>query len=81
LLLENKPCIIKEKERDFMGMATKVKMLLAARDMTIADLADKLEPKTTRQNVTTKINRDNLSENDLHQIAKACNATFEGIFT
>ncbi len=63
-----------------MGMATKVKMLLAARDMTIADLAEKLEPKTTRQNVTTKINRDNLSENDLQQIAKACNASFEGIF-
>lgn len=62
-------------------MATKVKMLLAARDMTIADLADKLEPKTTRQNVTTKIKRDNLSENDLHQIAKACDASFEEIFT
>ena len=64
-----------------MGMATKVKMLLAARNMTIADLAEVLEPKTTRQNVTTKINRDNLSETDLQQIAKACNATFEGIFT
>jgi len=64
-----------------MGMSTKVKMLLAARDMTIADLADKLEPKTTRQNVATKIRRDNLSENDLQQIARACNATFEGIFT
>ena len=56
-------------------------MLLAARDMTIADLADRIEPKMTRQNVTTKIKRDNLSESDLHQIAKACNATFEGIFT
>ena len=64
-----------------MGMSTKVKMLLAARNMTIADLADKLEPKTTRQNVNTKLKRDNLSENDLHQIAKACNATYEGIFT
>lgn len=64
-----------------MSMATKVKMLLAARDMTIADLADKFEPKTTRQNVTTKLKRDNLSESDLHQIAKACNASFEGIFT
>ena len=64
-----------------MAMAIKVKMLLAARGMTIADLADKLVPKTTRQNVTTKIKRDNLTENDLHQIARACNATFEGIFT
>lgn len=64
-----------------MSMTTKVKMLLAARNMTIADLADKLEPKTTRQNVTAKLRRDNLSESDLQQIAKVCNATFEGIFT
>ncbi|MCD1259169.1 transcriptional regulator [Paenibacillus athensensis] len=64
-----------------MGMATKVKMLLAARGMTIADLANRLEPKTTNQNVAAKLRRDNLSEYDLHQIAKACNATFEGIFT
>jgi hypothetical protein len=33
------------KGRDDMGMVTKVKMLLAARNMTIADLAEKLEPK------------------------------------
>ncbi|XID93762.1 helix-turn-helix domain-containing protein [Paenibacillaceae bacterium WGS1546] len=64
-----------------MSMAVKVRMLLAAREMTIADLADRLELKTTRQNVTNKLNRNNLSENDLQQIAKACNATFEGIFT
>lgn len=64
-----------------MSMAVKVKMLLAARGMTIADLADRIEPKTTRQNVNTKLKRDNLSEHDLHQIAKACDATFEGIFT
>jgi len=62
-----------------MGMATKVKMLLAARDMNIKDLAEKLG--TTNQNVTAKLRRDNLSESDLNQIAKACNATFEGIFT
>lgn len=64
-----------------MSMAVKVRMLLAAREMTIADLADRLEPKTTRQNVTNKLNRDNLTENDLQQIAKACDAKFEGIFT
>lgn len=63
-----------------MGMATKVKMLLAARDMSIAELAKKVEPQTTRQNLATKIRRDNLSEHDLHQIAKACDATFEGLF-
>lgn len=62
-----------------MGMATKVKMLLVARDMNIKDLSKILG--TTNQNVTAKLRRDNLSESDLNQIAKACNATFEGIFT
>ena len=65
----------------FMGMAIKIKMLLASREMTIVDLAERLEPKTTRQNVDKKMKRDNLCEEDLHKIAKACNATFEGIFT
>ena len=49
LLLESNSYIINKKERDSMEMATKVKMLLAARNMTISDLADKIEPKTTRQ--------------------------------
>jgi len=62
-----------------MGMSTKVKMLLAARDMTIKDLAENIG--TSSQNMTAKLRRDNLSENDIQQIAKACNATFEGIFT
>jgi len=62
-----------------MGLATKVKMLLASRDMTANDLAVKLG--TTGQNVSAKIRRDNLSEKDLHEIAKACDATFEGSFT
>lgn len=34
------------------------KKTIAARDMTIADLAEILEPKTTRQNVTTKTSPD-----------------------
>lgn len=60
-----------------MGVATKVKMLLAAKDMSISDLAKKVEPQTSRQNLATKIRRDNLSERDLQQIAKACDATVE----
>ena len=64
-----------------MGIATKVRMLLAAREMTLDDLAEKMEPKTTRQNIGAKLRRDNLTEKDLHAIAKACNATFEGVFT
>lgn len=64
-----------------MDMSTKIKMLLAARDMTITDLAAKLEPPTTGQNLNGKFKRDNFSYNELAAIAKACNATYEGIFT
>lgn len=63
-----------------MGMAVKVKMLLAAKGMTIKDLAAKLEPPTTSQNMSAKLRRDNLSEKELVAIAKACDAEFEGCF-
>lgn len=64
-----------------MGLAIKVKMLLAAREMTLSDLAMKLEPRTSVQNLSQKLSRDNLTEDDLNRIAKACDATFEGCFT
>lgn len=63
-----------------MGMATKVKMLLAAKDMNVSQLAEKIEPKTTPQNLGRKLKRDNLTEKDLQAIAKACGVTFEGCF-
>lgn len=63
-----------------MGMAVKVKMLLAAKGMSLSELASKLEPKTTHQNLGSKLKRDNLTERDLQAIAKACGVTFEGNF-
>lgn len=63
-----------------MGMAIKVKMLLVAKGMKLADLAGRMEPKTTAQNIGQKIKRDNLTERDLQAIAKACGVTFEGNF-
>ena len=63
-----------------MGMSIKVKMLLAATEMTISDLAEKMVPKTTRQNIAAKLKRDNLTEKDLQAIAKACGVIFEGNF-
>ena len=63
-----------------MGMAVKVKMLLAVRGMTLKELCAKLEPPTSVQNISKKIKRDNLTERDLTAIAKACNATFKGGF-
>lgn len=63
-----------------MGMAVKVRMLLAARQMTLKDLGARMDPPTSAQNIGQKIKKDNLTENDLTAIAKACDATFEGIF-
>lgn len=63
-----------------MSMAVKVRMLLAAREMTLAALGEKMDPPTSAQNIGRKIRNDNLSEKDLTAIAQACDATFEGIF-
>lgn len=63
-----------------MGMAIKVRMLMAAREMTLKQLGDRMDPPTSAQNIGRKIKNDNLTEKDLSAIAAACNATFEGIF-
>lgn len=61
-----------------MSMAKTVKILLLERDMTITDLAGKLGK--TVQNMSAKLRRDNLSENELRDIAKACSSTYVGSF-
>lgn len=63
-----------------MGMAVKVKMLMAARGMKLKALGAKMDPPTSAQNIGQKIRNDNLTERDLCAIAQACGATFEGIF-
>ena len=63
-----------------MGMAIKVRMPLAARGMTLRDLGERMDPPTSAQNIGRKIKNDNLTENDLSAIARACGATYEGIF-
>ena len=63
-----------------MGMAVKVRMLLAARGMTLKELGARMDPPTSAQNIGQKIKKDNLPENDLSAIARACGATYEGIF-
>lgn len=64
-----------------MGMAVKIKMLLVLRGMSIEDLVKKIDPPRSKQNMWAKLQRDNFSEKDLQAIAKACDATFEGVFT
>jgi transcriptional regulator with XRE-family HTH domain len=62
-----------------MSMAKLVKTLLLERDMTMTDMAEQLG--TSVQNISAKLRRDNLSEKELQDIAKVCNATFTGSFT
>lgn len=61
-----------------MSMAKLVKFLLIERNMTLTDLAHKMSKSP--QNMSAKLRRDNLSENELQEIAEACNATFAGSF-
>jgi len=63
-----------------LAIAIKIKMLLAAREMTLQDLANKITPKTSAQNISQKLKRDNFSEKELQAIAAACGATFEANF-
>ena len=46
-----------------------IKMILGYRDLSITDLADKLN--TSRPNVSQKLKRDNFTEKEMKQIADA----------
>ena len=61
-----------------MAMAKVIRILLLERDMTMTDLANRLGK--TVQNLSAKLRRDNLSESELLDIAKARDATFCGSF-
>lgn len=55
-----------------MGMSKKIKILLAFRDMTMADLAKAMH--ISRSNISARFKRDNWSENDLQEIAEILNS-------
>ena len=61
-----------------MGMAVKIRMLLAYRNMGVGDLAEKLN--VSASNLSQKLGRDNFRESELREIAKICGAEFEGSF-
>ena len=61
-----------------MGMAKVVNLLLIERGMKKTELAARLG--TTISNISSKLRRDNLSEKELHDIARACDAAFVGSF-
>lgn len=62
-----------------MSMTLKIKMILLERNMTIKQLSEKLGYKGN--NLYNKLDRDNLSEKELHAIANALNCNYDGIFT
>lgn len=62
-----------------LSVSEKIKIILGRRNMTISDLAKKLD--TSRQNLTNKFARNNFGEKELYQIAEAMDCKFEILFT
>lgn len=61
-----------------MAMAEKIKIALIKRNMTLKELASRLN--YTSQNLSGKFRRDNFSEKELAEIANALDCHFEGRF-
>ena len=59
-----------------ISMGEKIKIVLKRRNITITELAERIG--TSRQNLTNKFTRDNFSEKEIRQIAKALDCSFEG---
>lgn len=52
-----------------MDIAKEIKKIIIDEDMTLSSLADKLD--TSQQNLSAKLKRNNLSINEMKDIAKA----------
>lgn len=59
-------------------MTEKIKILLLKENVTIKELAEKLN--TTPQNITNKFKRDNFSEKELLAIAEVLNVKYVANF-
>ena len=62
-----------------LSASEKIKIILGRRNMTVSDLAKKLN--TSRQNLTNKFSRSNFSEKELRQIAEAMDCSVDVLFT
>ena len=62
-----------------LSVSEKIKIILGRRNMTVSDLAKKLN--TSRQNLTNKFSRSNVSEKELRQIAEAMDCSVDVLFT
>lgn len=61
-----------------MNISQKIKMALTYKNMSLRKLADELN--TTPQNLSQKLKRNSLNENEINEIAKILNATYENHF-
>ncbi|MFI3201132.1 MAG: helix-turn-helix transcriptional regulator [Eubacteriales bacterium] len=59
-------------------MTKKIELLLIEANISKKELANRLGTK--QSNLSGKLKRNNFSEQDLQDIAKACGARFEGTF-
>ena len=62
-----------------LTMSEKIKIILNRRSLTLAQLADLTGQ--SRQNLSNKMGRDNFSEKELQDIARALNCSFDANFT
>ena len=61
-----------------LSVSEKIKIILGRRNMTVSDLATKLN--TSRQNLTNKFARNNFSEKELQEIAEAMDCSVNVLF-
>lgn len=61
-----------------MKMIVKIKMLMAMRDVTQTELAERIG--MTQGNLSRKFSNNTLTEKDLNKIAEALNCEFVGNF-
>lgn len=61
-----------------LTIGEKIKIILNRRKMTLAELAERTGQ--SRQNMSNKMSRDNFSEKEIYEIAKALDCTFENSF-
>ena len=62
-----------------MSAAKKIKMLLIERELTLAELSQRLNKSAST--MSAKMKRDNFAEKDLQQIAEALGFDYEAVFT
>lgn len=62
-----------------MTFSEKIKVLLAYRNMTMRQLAKKMN--ISQQCLSAKMQKNSFKEDELVEIASICDATFEGMFT